>query len=66
MLLLSFIGANVTSVFMQVSHTKNLDINTLLSLLAFNTKCSNEVLLMYTLEGVSSVSNIITAYEESQ
>ena len=26
----------------------------------------NEVLLMYTLEGVNSVANIITAYEESQ
>ena len=26
----------------------------------------NEVLLMYTLEGVSSVANFITAYEESQ
>ena len=26
----------------------------------------NGVLLMYTLEGVSSVANFITAYEESQ
>ena len=26
----------------------------------------NRVLLMYTLEGVSSVANFITAYEESQ
>ena len=26
----------------------------------------NEVLLMYTPEGVSSVANFITAYEESQ
>ena len=26
----------------------------------------NEVLLIYTLEGVSSVANFITAYEESQ
>ena len=26
----------------------------------------NEVLLMYTLEGVNSVANFITAYEESQ
>ena len=26
----------------------------------------NEVLLMYTLEGVSNVANFITAYEESE
>ena len=26
----------------------------------------NGVLLMYTLEGISSVANFITAYEESQ
>ena len=26
----------------------------------------NRVLIMYTLEGVSSVANFITAYEESQ
>ena len=29
-------------------------------------KFENVVLLMYTLEGVSSVANLITAYEESQ
>ena len=29
-------------------------------------KFENRVLLMYTLEGVSSVANFISAYEESQ
>ena len=32
----------------------------------FGTEVENGVLLMYTLEGVSSVANFITAYEESE
>ena len=37
--------------------------------LAHRTRCGvfeNGVLLMYTLEGVSSIANFITVYEESQ
>ena len=34
--------------------------------LAYCDIFENGVLLMYTLEGVSSVANFITAYEESQ
>ena len=47
-------------------HSATIKAENALLLLKRSTGYENGVLLVYTLEGVSSVANLIIAYEESQ